>query len=133
ESQSILDQVKEKQKQAEIELQNTSERLKNARSEMQNLASQSESKQSEIGLAKKEMSFIASELSSAGAKNAEKHVVEAASAVVASMSQKLKAAQNELEILKKVLEKERQEHNATREKLQKLEKEKSPNSAQKSE
>ena len=83
-------------------------------------------------MVKKEMKFIANELNATGTKIAEKHVVEAASAVVASMSQKLKAAENELNIVKKVLEKERKEHSITREKLEKLEKNKKNNS-QKSE
>ena len=51
-----------------------------------------------------------------------KSVVEAASAVVASMTQKLRSAENELTVLKNLLQKERKAHDVTREKLAKIEK-----------
>ena len=40
-------------------------------------------------------------------------MVEAASAVVASMTQKLRSAENELTVVKSLLQKERQAHDAT--------------------
>ena len=49
------------------------------------------------------------------------------------MSQKLKSTENELEIVKKVLEKERKEHEITREKLKKLQKANPDEKVQKSE
>ena len=51
-----------------------------------------------------------------------KSVVEAASAVVASMTQKLRSAENELTVVKSLLQKERQAHEATRKKFAKIEK-----------
>ena len=51
-----------------------------------------------------------------------KSVVEAASAVVASMTQKLRSAENELTVVKSLLQKERQAHEATRKKFTKIEK-----------
>ncbi|MDI1495488.1 MAG: hypothetical protein K8823_796 [Cenarchaeum symbiont of Oopsacas minuta] len=50
-----------------------------------------------------------------------KSVVEAASAVVASMSQKLRSAENELAVIKGLLQKERHAHGVTLEKLSKFE------------
>ncbi len=49
-----------------------------------------------------------------------KSVIEAASAVVASMTQKLRSAENELTVVKNLLQKERKAHDVTRENLQKL-------------
>ena len=49
-------------------------------------------------------------------------MVEAASAVVASMTQKLRSAENELTVVKSLLQKERQAHEATRKKFAKIEK-----------
>ena len=51
-----------------------------------------------------------------------KSVVEAASAVVASMTQKLRSAENELTVVKSLLQKERQAHEVTRKKFAKIEK-----------
>jgi len=50
------------------------------------------------------------------------HIVEAASAVVASANQKLHMAEKELEIIKKLLDKERKEHRETKNQLEKLRK-----------
>ena len=49
-------------------------------------------------------------------------MVEAASAVVASMTQKLRSAENELTVVKSLLQKERQAHETTRKKFAKIEK-----------
>ena len=68
------------------------------------------------------MKFIESELSTVGVKEENKHIVEAASAVVASINQKLKTTENELETVKKLLDKERKDHSTTREKIEKSKK-----------
>ncbi len=127
ETQAILDQVKIKQQEAEVELQNTNSRLKNAREEFSRIQTQKQLQEFNPVMAKKEVQFIENELSSIGNKKESKNVIEAASAVVASMKDKLMAAQKELDVLKRVLEKERKEHQETKQQLEELKKANSKN------
>jgi chromosome segregation ATPase len=127
ETQAILDQVKIKQQEAEVELQNTNSRLKNAREEFSRTQTQKQLQASNTTMAKKEIQFIENELSSIGSKKESKNVIEAASAVVASMNEKLRAAQKELDVVKRVLEKERKEHQETKHQLEELKKSNSKN------
>lgn len=120
ETQAILDQVKIKQREAEVELQNTNSRLKNARDEIVRIQTEKQLQKTDSGIANKEMQFIENELSTIGSKKESKNVIEAASAVVASMNDKLRAAQKELDVVKRVLEKERKEHQETKQQLEEL-------------
>lgn len=123
ETQAILDQVKIKQREAEIELQNTNSTLKNAREELTRVQNQTQVQKTDGGMAKREIQFIEKELSGLSNKKESKNVIEAASAVVASMNDKLRAAQKELDVIKRVLEKERKEHQETKRELEELKKE----------
>ena len=112
-SQQVFDQVKVKQNEAEIELQNTYSKLKNTREEVQKLQAQ----KGQVSLSKNDSQFIQNELAP---EDQSKNIVEAASAVVANMKHKLELAQKELEIIKKLLEKERKEHQETKSQLEEI-------------
>ena len=74
---------------------------------------QLESKKNESGISEKEEKFIQKELLSLQGTDTQP-IVKAASAVVSSMNQKLLSAQRELENVKKILDKERKEHEITK-------------------
>ena len=111
-SQSALDQIVARQQQAEIDLEKTADLLKGAKFEIANLDSIRAGQSSTMEEKNIQEPAVTD-------KAADKQVVEAASAVVASMTQKLRTAEKELAIIKKVLENERREHAITREKLAK--------------
>lgn len=113
EEQSILHNTKKQQIEYQKELDEARSRLYNAKEE---LAKKDHFQDTDI-LTPKEKKFIQGEStnqkSSAG-------IIEAASAVVGSLKSKLNMAQKELEAIQLLLEKERKEHEETKQKLEKL-------------
>ncbi|ABK77786.1 ATPase involved in DNA repair [Cenarchaeum symbiosum A] len=109
ESQSALDRARASQAEAEAELHNSGEGLKSARDEVKKLSQERDTMRAEIDLAKKEMKVVRGQMESASEGGAKQHVVEAASAMVSSLTQRLATAERELGVIKKVLERERRE------------------------
>jgi len=119
---SKIESLKSEKNDVESEFQNTQTNLINAREGLQKLQSQTEQKKSEVGMVDKEVKFIENKLSTVGKNVDTKNIVEAASAIVASTNQKLHMAEKELEIIKKLLDKERKEHREAKNQLEKLRK-----------
>ena len=92
---------------ADAELHRTKKILADTKKELEFLKSQSSSRQKEVKKVKDELTFIQSELSTVGKNKMPKNVVDAASAVVASINTKYFAAQKEINALKQALDKER--------------------------
>jgi len=113
EEQSTLHSVRQQQIEYEKELDEASSRLYNAKEELD----KKDNFQDTNVLTPKEKEFIekdsSNQKSSAG-------VIEAASVVVGSLKSKLNMAQKELEALQLLLEKERAEHEKTKQELEKL-------------
>jgi len=113
EEQSTLHSIRQQQIEYEKELDEASSRLYNAKEELD----KKDNFQDINVLNPKEKEFIernnSNQKSSAG-------VIEAASAVVGSLKSKLNMAQKELEALQLLLEKERAEHEKTKQELEKL-------------
>jgi len=113
EEQSTLHSIRQQQIEYEKELDEASSRLYNAKEELD----KKDNFQDTNVLNPKEKEFIernsSNQKSSAG-------VIEAASAVVGSLKSKLNMAQKELEALQLLLEKEREEHEKTKQELEKL-------------
>jgi len=111
--QSTLHNIREQQIEYQKELDEASSRLYNAKEELE----KKDHFQDTSVLTPKESKFIQGEgsnqKSSAG-------IIEAASAVVGSLKSKLNMAQKELEAIQLLLEKEREEHKKTKQKLEKL-------------
>ncbi|MEW6588410.1 MAG: hypothetical protein AB1299_04520 [Thermoproteota archaeon] len=95
-----------------------------ATKELEQIRKEHESKKKEIEIAKKELKFIEDQMANVGNRTAPKNVVAAASSVVSSLNSKLLATQKELEMLKIALQRERTEHQETKNKLDALLKEK---------
>jgi len=110
---SALHSIKNQQIEYEKELDEARSRLYNAKEELE----KKDHFQDTSVLTTKEKEFIqansSNQKSSAG-------VIEAASAVVGSLKSKLNMAQKELEALQLLLEKERAEHEKTKQELEKL-------------
>jgi len=110
---STLHNIKNQQIEYEKELDEARSRLYNAKEELE----KKDHFQDTSVLTTKEKEFIqrnsSNQKSSAG-------VIEAASAVVGSLKSKLNMAQKELEALQLLLEKERAEHEKTKQELKKL-------------
>ncbi|MBM3895345.1 MAG: hypothetical protein FJ359_02770 [Thaumarchaeota archaeon] len=117
ESQVELEQVK-------TELAKAKSEVDLARQQLQYLKDESDNKRQEIEVAKKELKLLESDLSSTGRGGASKNVIEAASAVVAATNAKLQKAQQEIEVLKQAIERERTEHIKTKKQLGELQKSK---------
>lgn len=118
ESQAVYDKIEMKKTEAETELHNTGLKIEAAKHEMLKL--QSAIKSGKTIPATKEDEFIEKELSLFEKKENTNQIIEAASAVVASMKSKLSIAEKEVETVNILLKKERDEHQKTREKLEKL-------------
>ncbi|MGQ0771268.1 MAG: hypothetical protein ACT4NT_00645 [Nitrososphaerota archaeon] len=88
-----------------------------ARKEMEETKKEYETKKKEIEIAKKELKFIENQLANATERSTPKNVVAAASSVVSSLNSKLLATQKEMETLKIALQREREEHQETKNKL----------------
>ncbi len=119
ESQSVYDKIEMKKTEAETELHNTGLQIEAAKHEMLKMQSAIKSGKA-ITLPTKEEEFIEKEISSFEKKESTKQIIEAASAVVASMKTKLSIAEKEVETVNILLKKERDEHQKTKEKLEKL-------------
>jgi len=111
--QSTLHNIRNQQIEYEKELDEARSRLFNAKEELE----KKDHFQDTNILTPKERKFIQGE--SSNQKNSA-GVIEAASAVVGSLKSKLNMAQKELEAIQLLLEKERAEHEKTKQKLQKL-------------
>jgi chromosome segregation ATPase len=111
--QSSLHNIRKQQIDAEKELDEANSRLYNAKEELE----KKDHFQDTNILTPKEKEFIqgdeVNQKSSAG-------IIEAASAVVGSLKSKLNMAQKELETVQLLLEKEREEHETTKQELEKL-------------
>jgi len=111
--QSLLHSIKNQQIEYEKELDEARSRLYNAKEELE----KKDHFQDTSILTKKEKEFIqgdnSNQKSSAG-------IIEAASAVVGSLKSKLNITQKELESLQLLLEKEREEHERTKNELKNL-------------
>ena len=112
--QAILRSIKQQQIESERELEEANSRLYNAKEELD----KKDVFQEESVLTPKEKEFIQgdSKKDSAG-------IIEAASAVVGSLKSKLNMTQKELEAVQLLLEKEREEHENTKNELEKLKQE----------
>jgi len=110
-----LNAFKIKQKEAEEQLQKTNSKLKDARLELENI----EQKKHKIfeELIKKNNEKMATSKKLSNQKNDSKSVVQAASAVIATMHTKLTTAEKELETMVNLLEEERKEHQKTKKEL----------------
>lgn len=91
-----------------------------ATTELEQIRKEHEAKKKEIEIAKKELKFIEDQMANVGNRTAPKNVVAAASSVVSSLNSKLLATQKELEMLKIALQRERSEHQQTKNKLDEL-------------
>ena len=111
--QSTLHNIRIQQIEYEKELDEASSRLYNAKEELE----KKDLFQNMSVLTLKERKFIQGE--SSNQKNSA-GIIEAASAVVGSLKSKLNMAQKELEAVQLLLEKERKEHEKTKQKLEKL-------------
>jgi len=113
EEQSTLHSIRQQQIEYEKELDEASSRLYNVKEELD----KKDNFQDTNVLTPKEKEFIernnSNQKSSAG-------VIEAASAVVGTLKSKLNMAQKELEALQLLIEKEREEHEKTKQELEKL-------------
>ncbi len=110
--QSTLHIIRKQQVEAQKELDEANSRLYNAKEE---LDKKDHFEETSI-LTQKEKEFIQGDVnqkSSAG-------IIEAASAVVGSLKSKLSMTQKELEAVQLLLEKEREEHDVTKQELEKL-------------
>jgi len=111
--QSILHNIRKQQLEVEQELEEANSRLYNAKDELD----KKDQFQDTSILTPSEKKFIEGEnnnqKSSAG-------IIEAASAVVGSLKSKLNMTQKELEAIQSLLEKEREEHEKTKQELKKL-------------
>jgi chromosome segregation ATPase len=112
EGQSILHEIKSQEIQTQKELEEITSRLYNAKQELGNSDNTSV-------FTDKEKEFIKDQI---GGKQDTKSIIEAASAVTASLKSKLNMSQKELETVQLLLEKERKEHELTKEKLKKYNK-----------
>ena len=111
--QSLLHSIKKQQIEYEKELDEANSRLYNAKEE---LAKKDHFQDTSV-LTPKEKEFIQGKESN---QNSSVGVIEAASAVVGSLKSKLNMAQKELEAVQLLLEKEREEHEKTKQDLDKL-------------
>jgi len=110
EGQSILHGIKSQEIQKQKELEGIASSLHNAKQGIRS------SDNTDI-FTSKEKEFIKGQI---GEKQVTKGVIEAASVVAASLKSKLNMAQKELETVQQLLEKEREEHSLTKEKLKRL-------------
>ena len=111
--QSTLHNIKKLQIEYQKELDEASSRLYNAKEELE----KNDHFQDTSVLTSKEREFIQKESSN---QKSSAGIIEAASAVVGSLKSKLNMAQKELEAVQLLLEKEREEHEKTKQKLEKL-------------
>jgi len=111
--QSILHNTRKLQIEYEKELDEARSRLYNAKEELE----KKDHFQNTSVLTPKEREFIKKESSN---QKSSAGVIEAASIVVGSLKSKLNMAQKELEAIQLLLEKEREEHEKTKQKLEKL-------------
>ena len=77
------------------------------REEKKKLENELIQKRKEVESSIRELKFIQNEIADVGKNKEQSNVVDAASAVVASMKQKLQNTQKELDLVKKALEQER--------------------------
>jgi len=117
--QTKLNELGKKHADADAELQRTKKILDSTKKELEILKVKSALGQKEVEKSKNELKFIQNELLNVGKNKPSKNVIEAASAVVASINTKYFAAQKEIDALKQVLEKLREENNALNKKLEK--------------
>lgn len=105
----FLQELKSQEIQSQKELEEITSRLYNAKQEPRN--------SDNIGIfTVKEKEFIKNQI---GTKQETKGIIEAASVITASLKSKLNMTQKELETVQQLLEKERKEHIATKERLEK--------------
>ncbi|MDH3618829.1 MAG: DNA repair protein, partial [Nitrosopumilus sp.] len=117
EGQSILHEIKSQEIQTQKKLEEITSRLYNAQEELGDSGN--------TGIfTEKEKDFIKEQI---GEKQDTKGIIEAASVVAASLKSKLSMAQKELETVQQLLEKERKEHELTKEKLNKIQNKESEN------
>jgi len=113
EGQSTIHNIKKQQIEYEKELDEARSRLYNAKEELE----KKDHFQDTNVLTPKERKFIQGESSN---QKSSAGIIEAASAVVGSLKSKLNMAQKELEAIQLLLEKERKEHEETKQKLEKF-------------
>jgi len=111
--QSTLHNIRKQQIEYEKELDEARSRLYNAKEEL----GKKDHFQDTSVLTTKERKFIQGESSN---QKSSAGIIEAASVVVGSLKSKLNMAQKELEAIQLLLEKEREEHEKTKQKLEKL-------------
>ncbi len=111
--QSILHNIRNQHIEYEKELDEARSNLYNAKEELE----KKDHFQDTDVLTTKERKFIEGESSN---QKSSAGVIEAASAVVGSLKSKLNMTQKELEVIQLLLEKEREEHEKTKQKLKKL-------------
>ena len=111
--QSLLHNTRKQQIEYQKELDEARSRLYNAKEELEK---KDHFQETDI-LTSKEKKFIQGETSN---QKSSAGIIEAASAVVGSLKSKLNMAQKELEAIQLLLEKEREEHEKTKQKLEKL-------------
>ena len=110
ESKASLHETKSQEIQAKKDLEEITSRLYNAKHDMTKTNSTSI-------LTNKEKEFIEKQIAK---KPETKSIIEAASAVAASLKSKLGRVEKELETVQQLLEKERKEHAITKDKLDKI-------------
>lgn len=116
EAQSELHEIKNQQTQAQIELDEINSGIHNARAGFQNIPSEI---LTEDVFSKTEKEFIERELS--GSKKSDSNnIIEAASAIVASLKSRLNSKELELIAIQQQLQKERDAHNETKNMLEQL-------------
>ncbi len=117
-NESKLHELKNQQIQTQNELDELNSKIYNAKQELENLSSKVDSPDEKDVLSKQERELIESD--TFGATKTPKNVIEAASAVAASLKSKLNMKQKELETVQNLLQRERDEHDKTKQKLDEL-------------
>lgn len=118
ESQTTLHEIKNQQIQSQTELDEINSKIYNAREELRNLPSEL-NPDTDSSFSKTEKLLIERELADTK-KNESNNVIEAASAIVASLKSKLNSKEHELLAIQQLLQKERDAHNETKNQLEQL-------------
>lgn len=109
-----------KYKEASESLKSAHDSYEQLKKSQESAAGELERIRKEIENAKKELKFIENQTANAANRAAPKNLVAAASSVVSSLNSKLLATQKELEMLRIALQRERADHQETKNKLDEL-------------
>jgi len=117
---SELEQIKMEYPTTESRLKTMFTQIKKSQEELENIETKKQKIMDEIKKTKNTNQITNKK--SSDQSNESKHVVEAASAVIASMKNKVNIAEKEIKTIHQMLEKERNEHQATKKQLESLKK-----------